>query len=337
MPLNETILAPTNFKKCYETYLSAVENLLAGLITGSEPKSVYEPFGYILCGCGKRLRPVLTMICCGAAGGEPFDALRAAAAIEILHNFTLVHDDIMDKSPMRRNRPTIHNKWDEPTAILTGDLMVGWGYKLLPGSSEHPRSSRILAEYTNALIEVCEGQAYDMEFNQKKNIRIEEYFKMIEKKTSRLLEASAAIGGNAGSGTGQQIEALRLFARYLGIAYQLQDDLLDLTAKQAELGKKIGKDIIEGKKTLMILWAEKKAQSSEDRKLINEFINSNGLPEKRIPEIKEMFLRLNIFDEMQGEIDKFLSMAKGYLNELPNNRHTEMLHWLADKLNRRES
>lgn len=323
------------FDKIYDSFRDNIEQRLSNYVQIIDPEGLYEPFKYLISGGGKRIRPVLAMICSGAVGGDPKSAIDSGAAIEILHNFTLVHDDIMDESPLRRGRATVHVKWNEPIAILVGDVMVGYAYKLLPDGKSHERSDEINKTFTNSLIEVCEGQALDMEFNERKDVSLREYFDMIEKKTARLLESSSVIGAYCGLGSEKDVESLRLFARSMGLAFQIQDDFLDLTADQEKLGKSIGQDIIEGKKTYFILKAQEKVKNQEDIELISEFINQNGLTKEYVPRFINLFDKLGIFDEAQTEIEKHLDSALQNLNKLNQNDYTDMLKWLLEKLNKR--
>ncbi|MFA7626876.1 MAG: polyprenyl synthetase family protein [Candidatus Kapaibacterium sp.] len=263
-----------DYKEIYSYYLSLIEKRIAEYVPQLEPERLYEPFRYIMKEGGKRLRPILTVISAGIVGGNPEKAIDCGVAIEILHNFTLVHDDIMDNSPLRRGRQTIHEKWDSATAILTGDVMIGYAYRLLPNSAEHQRADAIRAIFTNELIEVCEGQVLDMMFNQKKEVDKSEYFQMIDKKTARLIESSALIGAHIGLGSDNEINALKHIARYIGLAFQIQDDLLDMTANQNNFGKKLGKDIVEGKKTFLIITAQQKAESMTDKKLLESELHT---------------------------------------------------------------
>lgn len=325
-----------NFKAKYEEFLSSIENYLRENINPVEPYCLYEPFVYLISGAGKRIRPVLTMICAGAVGANPDDAIPSAAAVEILHNFTLVHDDIMDKSPLRRGRQTVHTKWNESIAILTGDIMIGYGYKLLPNNSIHKRSDKIHDSYTRGLIEVCEGQGYDVDFDYNPSVTIDDYLKMIEKKTSRLLETAAIIGANIGNASDSQIDALQKYALYFGLAFQIQDDILDLTAEQLKLGKKIGQDILEGKKTFLILKAKEKAQNENHMELLSRFCAEHGLTEDYIIDMQDMFNELGIIEEAKTEIDRYFSLAKNELKKLDNNFYVDMLIWLIDKMNKRD-
>ncbi|MDA3843187.1 MAG: polyprenyl synthetase family protein [Candidatus Kapabacteria bacterium] len=324
-----------DYEKQYIELLGKAEKYIFDFIPVSEPKEIYEPFKYIVSGGGKRIRPVLAMISAGAVGGQPEDALKSAASIEILHNFTLVHDDIMDESPVRRSRDTVHIKWDEPTAILSGDLMVGYAYKVLPSTQEHERSAYILNALTNALIEVCEGQAYDMKFNERGDVSYDEYLLMIEKKTSRLLETAAVMGGHSGLGTDEQIKALEKYAYNVGIAFQIQDDLLDITADQDILGKTIGLDIVEGKKTYLIIKCIEKATSPEHKELLKRFTENCGLSLEDVPVMKSMMENLGVLNDAGKTSEKYFNQALESLNGMPDNEYTEMLKWLVHKLNKR--
>ena len=324
-----------NYKQKYTEYLSLIEERINVVVPDIEPAELYKPFRYIMKEGGKRLRPVLALITAGIVGGDPLRALDSAVALEILHNFTLVHDDIMDNSPLRRGRQTVHEKWDSATAILTGDVMVGYAYKLLPNSKVHKRADEIRALFTTELIEVCEGQVLDMVFNEKKDVQMNDYLQMIDKKTARLIETSALIGAHIGNGSLEEIDALKHIARYAGLAFQIQDDLLDMTADQAEFGKKIGKDIVEGKKTFLILTALQRVDNDEDKALLNKFIENNGLKEEQVSDMDDLFKRYDVYSLAQKEIEFFFDSAKKSYSILQKNEHTEMLIWLLDYLNKR--
>ncbi len=325
-----------NYKQKYNTYLQLVEDKLNYIVKDKEPKVLYEPFHYLITGGGKRIRPILSMIACGAINGKPADALDCGLAIEIMHNFTLAHDDIMDKSPIRRGRPTVHEKWDDATAILAGDVMMGWGYKLLADTNKYSTSHQIHASYTKALIDVCEGQAFDVEFNENTNTNIDDYFKMIELKTSRLLECSVEMGAYVGDATEAEVKALNLYAKYLGYAFQLQDDLLDLTANEAEFGKSIGQDIQEGKKTYMILFAKENIIEDTDRILMQNFFDNNGLSKDFVPAMKDLLVRTGATKSSQELIDKYFLKSKESLSDIKDSEYKDMLLWLLDSLNNRK-
>jgi geranylgeranyl diphosphate synthase type II len=325
-----------DYKTHYNKLLMQVEDLLDEYIPDREPTILYEPFRYIVSSGGKRIRPVLTMLSCGAVGGDAHDAIYAGAAIEIMHNFTLVHDDIMDESPIRRGKQTIHLKWDEPTAILTGDVMVGYSYKLLENYSSRTQVAKMYETLTHGLIEVCEGQVFDMMFNEKKDVSVDDYLLTIRKKTAKILETCVVMGAYAGNATELQIAALKEYALYLGIAFQMQDDVLDLTADEAALGKHIGQDIIEGKKTWLMIEARKRVAKPEDKELIDRFFTNNGLDESDIDNIRRILFDLNIIEDATNEAQQYFEKAKAALGPLEPNEYTEMLLWLADTLNKRK-
>lgn len=323
------------FQVSYDTFSEQINNILGSVALNQLPASIYEPFHYIISGKGKRIRPVLTMISCGAAGGNPEYALEAACAVEILHNFTLVHDDIMDKSPLRRGRQTIHEKWNEPLAIICGDLMAAFAYRMLGKYRNSNAYPEIIAAFTDAYIEVCEGQALDMDFEKVSVITLHNYLEMIDKKTARLLAGAAKIGGYCASAPKEIIVALNNYAINIGLAFQIQDDLLDLVAEQSKLGKRIGNDIIEGKKTYLIIKANEKAVNKSDKALLKEFSDKNGLDESRVPEMREMLDKLGVLTDAQAKIDEYFSLAVESLTPLGSDYYSEMLKWLVGKLNKR--
>ncbi len=325
-----------DYQPLYNEFLQQIEKFLDEYISFGEPAMLYEPFRYIVSGGGKRIRPVLTMISCGTVGGNPENAIYAGAAIEIMHNFTLVHDDIMDESPIRRGKKTIHLKWDEPTAILTGDVMVGYSYKLLYNYHSHNNHAKICKTLTDGLIEVCEGQVFDMMFNEKKDVSVDDYLLTIKKKTAKILETCVVMGAYIGNADEQQIEALKEYALNLGTAFQIQDDVLDLIADETKLGKHIGQDIIEGKKTWLMIEARKRVSRQDDKHLIEKFFDNNGLNESDIDNIRRILLDLNIIEDATNEAQKYFEKAKSALAPLEPNEYTEMLVWLADTLNKRK-
>lgn len=323
------------YKQIFEELNQKINEQIRKFIPQNKLKLLYEPFNYIISSGGKRIRPVLTMLSCGACGAKPDEALDAALAIEILHNFTLVHDDIMDNSPLRRGNETIHNKWDEETAILTGDIMVGYSYKLLHSYLNHQRASEIHNIFTNALIEVCEGQALDMDFNNRQDVRKKDYLLMIQKKTAEILIASATIGANIAKAEEKEILALKEYALNLGLGFQLQDDILDLYANKAELGKRIGQDIIEGKKTYLIILAKELAEDERDRQVIDLFMQNNGLSEEFIPKMQEMIKRVGAFEKSKQLAGEYFIKARKSLDFLNHNQYTETLYWLIERLKKR--
>ena len=325
-----------DFKTVYNEFLSSVEKRIKEYVIEKEPNNLYEPIAYIMASGGKRIRPILTMIACGAVSEKPYLAINAGVALEILHNFTLVHDDIMDESPLRRGRQTVHVKWNSAIAILAGDAMIGMAYKILPCDNHHKRTEIVLQTFTNEIIEVCEGQVLDMDFNSRKDVSMDDYMKMIDKKTAKLLEACVVIGANLGEASADEITALRKIAHNVGIAFQIQDDLLDLTADVQKLGKRIGGDIIEGKKTFFVIKARELAKSNEDIELLNKFYEENGLEETYVSKMVDIFERLGIIDLANQEINKLFDDAYSQLNYLKKNQYVDMLKWLMESIQNRK-
>jgi geranylgeranyl diphosphate synthase type II len=239
-----------------------------------DAKAVDDGCRYILSGGGKRIRAVLVLLACRAVGGPVRRALPAAVAVEVMHNFTLVHDDVIDRAPTRRGRPTVHMKWDVNTAILVGDVLLGDAYMSL-ASVRGADHQRLFTIFTRGLLEVCNGQAYDIAFEQRDNVTVRQYFSMIEKKTGTLIATATELGGVIGGGSKRQTDALRRFGLRLGRAFQLQDDLLDITADPEAFGKTIGGDILEGKRTYLLLSAAEKT-TGHDRAMVDRVLRREG-------------------------------------------------------------
>jgi geranylgeranyl diphosphate synthase type II len=322
------------FSQRYAAYKQAVEHALSTLIDEERPSSLYEPMRYILAGGGKRIRPVLTMISCEAVGGNPYDALYAGIAVEVLHNFTLVHDDIMDAADMRRGRTTVHQRWNESAAILCGDGMMALGFQTALKSPNLDRLQEMVQAMTTGVMEVCEGQAYDLEFQDANDITLNDYLVMIEKKTAKMLELAVRLGGLVGNGTDAELQALTEFALAVGKAFQIQDDLLDATAESAEFGKTIGGDIIEGKKTYLILRALELRDrfTPDENALIERFLHNRGLPAADVPSIRELLRRVGALEDARRAVEDLTQEAHHELQILSNADGRALLAQFADML-----
>lgn len=321
-----------DYESKFEHYISLINEKLINSVKGKEPGNLYLPIEYILSHGGKRIRPLMCMFACETAGGDPYEAIDAGVAIEIMHNFTLVHDDIMDNSPLRRGKTTIHLKWDLPTAILSGDAMIGLALQILSNYSNYVNFGKMIENFTYGYIEVCEGQALDMLFNSKYDVSVDEYFLMIQKKTSAVIQTSLVLGGLCGTAAEKDIEILRELGLNLGIAFQLQDDLLDLVADSTKLGKRIGNDILEKKKTLIAILARDRAKSKNDSELVSKIFSDEMISPELIPDYISLFERLDVFEEVKETINKYLNRAKEVLFELPQNNGSKMLELLISKL-----
>jgi len=318
-----------NYEKRYSKYKDLVNAKLDSFISKKYPCGIYNPLRYILSGGGKRIRPVLLMLCCEAVGGKIEDALDAALAMETLHNFTLIHDDIMDNADTRRGRETIHKKWNRDTAILTGDALLGLAYESLL-KTKSPDIAEIARVFTNGIIEVCEGQSYDKEFETKKNVSLDEYIMMINKKTSQLLVCCAKIGVLIGNGKKPLLKALENYALNLGLAFQIQDDLLDIFADEKKFGKKIGGDIREGKKTYLLLKGLETVKDKNENSLLEFVITNKGLKkESEILAIKNVYEKYGIINSAKEEIEKYTKKADIYLQKIKNKNSRSMLSWFS--------
>lgn len=289
-----------------------------------------ETLKYILLLGGKRIRPVLLLFCCELFGGNIEDALDSSIAIEILHNFTLVHDDIMDNADTRRGNETIHKKWSINTAILTGDDLLCLSYRALL-KTDSVSIKEICKEFTDGVIEVCEGQAIDKDFETRDEISIDDYLIMIRKKTAELLKSSAVIGAIIANAEKNEIEYLRSYADNIGLAFQIQDDLLDIYSTEIKFGKKIGGDILEKKKTYLYVTALEIAKG-DDKDRIREIFNSNVVDSVKIESIINIYNKLGVLTKAKNEIKRFTDLAIEKLKLLEGKRNINSLIWFSDML-----
>ena len=288
---------------------------LSGKLKSKEPENLYEPMLYILGLGGKRVRPVLVLMAAEIFGTNYNKALDAALAIEVFHNFSLVHDDIMDDAPLRRGKKTVHEEWDVNTAILSGDAMLIKAYQLFENYSGE--TFRDLAElFSKTAIEVCEGQQYDMDFESREDVSIEEYLKMIEYKTAVLVGASLKMGAIVAGASQENRKQIYEFGRLLGIAFQLQDDYLDAFGDPETFGKRVGGDIAENKKTFLYLTTLKELGTKESVQL--EHLYSINPPDAsaKIETVKGLFESSGAAEITRREIEKYTKMAFLALEQL---------------------
>jgi geranylgeranyl diphosphate synthase, type II len=318
------------FRAIERRNLALIERALRRSVRTREPDSVYEPARYILDAGGKRMRPMLVMLACDAAGGNARNAVDAAAALEILHTFTLVHDDIMDNAPSRRSRATVHTRWNTNTAILVGDELLALAYRSLL-RAQHKNIKRIVELFTEGVVEVCEGQGFDKEFESRRDVTFNEYRMMITKKTARLLAVSCEIGAILGGANEKHCRAFRKFGEHIGRAFQIQDDLLDIIGNEKTFGKSIGGDLREGKKTFLLLTACE-CTTGEDRALISRVIEEKGVPDTLIPSIKNIYERSGVIDKTRSAIHRECTQGMRYLKALPATAGREMLRRYALQL-----
>jgi geranylgeranyl diphosphate synthase, type II len=314
----------------YQKLKSLVDQRLDGVIDRDEPLTMYEPARYVLSGGGKRIRPVLVMLACEAVGGDPLDAIDAGVAVEILHNFTLVHDDIMDSADTRRGRLTVHKKWDANIAILVGDELMGIAYKTLLNTRSGD-IRELISVFTDGVIEVCEGQSYDKEYEALPSVTEQQYLMMISKKTGWLVAISAQLGAIIGNAQPAQTAALLSYARHIGRAFQIQDDLLDAIAEEADFGKPVGGDILEGKKTYLLVTAMGLA-SGTDLELLKRVATRTANREGLVAEVRALYNALGVLDIARERIAQDTTAAINALEALPENSGRDMLVWLARML-----
>jgi geranylgeranyl diphosphate synthase type II len=314
----------------YLHHRSVIERYLQSIVTQKKPQTLYAPVKYVLRGGGKRIRPVITLLACEAVGGDPKLALPAGAGIEILHNFTLVHDDIMDHSPTRRGRATVHVRWDTNIAVLAGDVLLAIAYRtLLQTKSAHlGELSRV---FTVALAIVCEGQAYDKEFETRRRVHVNEYLIMIEKKTGAMLSAAAEAGGITGNGSLSERAALRSFGMLVGRAFQVQDDLLDIIADEKTFGKAIGGDLVEGKKTFLLLEAHRLAKGVSKR-MIETVLKEGGVSRSKLPLYRKIYEETGAIASAERHVEQDLTAARTELLRLPASEARSTLEWLTNRL-----
>ncbi len=318
------------FSELYKSEIKKIDAVLEKLVKNRKPASLYKPCAYILEGKGKRLRPFLVLLAAKSVGGNFSKVYNAAAAVEVLHNFTLVHDDIMDNSDKRRGRLTLHKKYDLSTAILAGDNLVALAYECLLKDTK-TKFTEVLDAFTYGLIEVCEGQSLDKEFEIRTKVSLAEYKVMIYKKTAALVEMCCLIGGLLAGGSKKEIEILGNYGKNLGMAFQIQDDLLDLIAEEQEFGKRIGSDLIEGKKTFLFLRALQKADVN-DKIILEKVISQKGIKRNEIENYKNLYIRLGILADAKKEIERYTRLALKDLSSLKNKEGQQLMIWLANSL-----
>lgn len=311
-----------------------INSEIAKLNWKREPYGLYEPIEYTLAAGGKRVRPQLAMIACQMFGGNEEEALPAALALEVFHNFTLLHDDVMDKADMRRGRPTVHVKWNENTAILSGDQMLIEAYKLL---SDVPSDKlpKVLRLFNKMATEICEGQQYDVDFESMEHVTKDEYLMMIRLKTSVLLATALQIGAYIADADEQAQEALYQFGINIGLAFQIQDDILDVWGDPKTFGKAVGGDISCNKKTFVYLEAMRRLgdEAKNLEQWYSQVLEDNT---EKIAAVKAIFEQLGVREACEAVVEDYTQKALAILDTLPQNVATDQLRHLAHKLHTRK-
>ena len=307
-----------------------------------EPQGLYEPINYILSLGGKRVRPVLMLMAYNMYKDDVETILGNAIAIETYHNFTLLHDDLMDKSDLRRGNQTVHKKWDENTAILSGDTMLILAYKLFTDSFANNNSILSLMlhaqkTFVDVTLGVCDGQQYDMEFEKRNNVTEAEYMEMIRLKTSVLLAGALKIGAQLANAPERDSELLYNFGEKIGLAFQLQDDLLDVYGDPKVFQKKLGGDIVDNKKTFLLIKALERAEG-EDKEELTRWISSTDFdPEEKIAAVKAIYDKMNVREITDERINELFAEAISSLNDIHVEESKKVaLHEFANKLLKRK-
>ncbi|WP_243473665.1 polyprenyl synthetase family protein [Winogradskyella sp. MH6] len=298
-----------------EAYQKSFIKYLEDFAIEREPVNLYEPVNYILKLGGKRLRPVLTIMAADIFGDKAALAMNAALSVEVFHNFSLVHDDIMDDAPLRRGKKTVHEKWDLNTGILSGDAMLILAYQLF--ENYEPKIFQSLAKlFSKTALEVCEGQQYDIDFETRNDVTIPQYLKMIEYKTAVLVGAAMKMGAIVAEALEQDQDGIYDFGRYLGIAFQLQDDYLDAFGNPETFGKQVGGDILENKKTYLYLKTLELGSDIEKYNLLELMSNTSITNEDKVEKVKALFNASGAADATQLAVKDYTKKAFSVLEKL---------------------
>lgn len=299
--------------KMLDQYQKIVGDAINKYSFKSKPNEFYEPMNYIISLGGKRIRPVMVLMACDMFGGNTKDAVKPALAIEFFHNFSLMHDDIMDKAPLRRNQPSVHTLFGINSGILSGDGLVFKAFKFF--EDLEPETFKIcLKVFTKSTILVCEGQQYDINFETQQNVTFDEYIKMITYKTAALSSSSLAIGALISKTKLKNVVAIAKFGKHLGIAFQMMDDYLDVFGDQSQLGKKHAGDIYENKKTLLYFLAKEHATESEIKELDYWYLKKTDNIDK-VYEVEKIFKKNKVDEKALRLIEKHTEIAQSYLQK----------------------
>lgn len=302
----------------------------------SKPAELYEPISYLMQLGGKRMRPVLVLISTELFEGDITKAIDSAIGIELFHNFTLMHDDIMDKAPLRRGQATVHMKWNESAAILSGDVMFVEAYKMMIRVDDHILRE-VLDVFSDTASGVCQGQQADMNFEKRSNVSIDEYIEMIRLKTAVLLAGSMKIGALIGGASNKDAQLLYDFGENLGIAFQLQDDILDVYGDPKKFGKQVGGDILANKKTFILIKALELAQGETEEELLNLLNKPVDAPALKIDAVTRIYNSLDVRQLAEAEMENYVRKALLALDKIEvENSRKELLRGFADQLLIRE-
>jgi geranylgeranyl diphosphate synthase, type II len=319
-----------------ERYLTSIEKNIAQQRLGKSPESLYEPIRYIMQLGGKRLRPMLTLLAYNLYRNDFKSAVPYAVAVEAFHNFTLMHDDIMDKAPLRRGKPTVHKKWNVSTAILSGDVMLVKVYEMF--SALHPEQfKQVVKAFNQCAAAVCEGQQWDMEFEGKKTVDEQDYLNMIKLKTAVLLGFSLELGAILADASEADRKALYAFGTNIGMGFQLRDDLLDAYADPKKFGKQVGGDIIANKKTFLLIKAIESAEGKTKAELNRWLTATRFKKQEKVAAVKEIYDSLGIPSLTEKKINQYFDKGFKQLDRLAVTHQRDFLEKFARNLIERQS
>lgn len=322
--------------RTFAQLLERIEQEIARLQFDCPPKSLYEPIEYILALGGKRIRPALTLMACDLYATEIEQAVRPALGLEVFHNFTLLHDDLMDEADMRRNKPTVHKVWNANTAILSGDAMLIEAYRLI-GETQPELLKPIFDLFTRTALEICGGQQYDMEFESRMDVKEEEYMEMIRLKTAVLLACALKMGALLGGAPLADAEHLYDFGIHIGLAFQLQDDLLDVYGDPKTFGKNIGGDILCNKKTFLLINALRLADPEQKQELLGWIAREEYDPQEKIQAVTHIYNVLGLKTLTEDRIEALYQAAEQHFQALSvAPERTTILKAVCDRLMHRQ-
>ena len=319
----------------FKDYINHLNDYIDKYLSFNYPSNLYDPVKYILQNGGKRVRPLFTLFISDLFSEKIDNALPAAASLEIFHNFTLVHDDIMDNAIIRRGAKTINDKWNNNTAILSGDIMLILSYNLLSKYKDQTYIE-LSKELNNTAILVFEGQQYDIDFSTQNNVQIDDYFKMIELKTAELIACSFKFGGIVSEASENNIQTLYKIGKNLGIAFQLEDDYLDSFGQSKDFGKKIGGDILEKKKTLLYILSKENLEGEQKELFLNTFNSLEISKEERIDKIKTFYISSGSKKILEDYIKKYHDISINLINDLDleKNKKSVLKDYCSSLINR---
>lgn len=294
--------------RTYNEYLAMVNQAIGAINYPQQPAQLYEPIAYTMALGGKRLRPVLTLMACETLGGNAADALNAALGIELFHNFTLLHDDVMDRADVRRGQPTVHRRWNDNVAILSGDAMLTLATQHIErvDDSHLPAAMRL---FNRTAMEIYEGQQWDMDFEQRNDVTQDEYIEMIRLKTSVLLGCACQMGAIIADAPEADCNAIYAMGEALGLAFQLQDDMLDVWGDPATFGKEVGGDIMNNKKTFLLINAINRAQGDDAQELRRWLNDPHATREQKYPAVRAIYERLGLRELSRDAIAHYNAQA----------------------------